>query len=231
MMDWSSSPPSIARCFPTGWRLWGRNISVALFLVALINGIGSSPRENWMMVCVRLVSCGRHDAEWCFIRCGGDLNRISLVWKSITLWRQQKRADDSASARAPKHLVDGLVIISTINRTLLSYGVAIVGAEYISGVIPRGTHQWHRFITPRELDDGLRVAGFIRGAMRLRCGGDLNRKSITLWRQKKRADDLASAWCWSSSTINRGDCGSGLYQWCYSSWQSMASVHHPARIG
>ena len=61
---------------------------------------------------------------------------------------------------------DGLVIISTINRTLLSYGVAIVGAEYISGIIPRGTHQWHRFITPRELDDGLRAAGFMVTARR-----------------------------------------------------------------
>ncbi|CAL8470929.1 g10471 [Coccomyxa elongata] len=45
----------------------------------------------------------------------------------------------------------GAVIISTINRTPASYAVAIVGAEYIAQVVPKGTHDWSRFITPDEL--------------------------------------------------------------------------------
>ena len=169
------------------------------------------------------LACGRHGAGWCFIRCGGDLNRISLVWKSITLWRQQKPADDSAPARPPKPLIDGLVIISTINRTLLSYGVAIVGAEYISGVIPRGTHQWHRFITPRELDDGLCAAGLVRTA---RCGMVLFLVALIngIGSSPRRN--------WMMVCVRLVSCGRRGAGWCYSSWHSsMASVHHPAGIG
>ena len=42
----------------------------------------------------------------------------------------------------------GSLVISTINRTSRSYAVAIIGAEQILGLLPEGTHQWDRFITP-----------------------------------------------------------------------------------
>lgn len=42
----------------------------------------------------------------------------------------------------------GSLVISTINRTYRSYAVAIIGAEQIMGLLPKGTHQWERFITP-----------------------------------------------------------------------------------
>ncbi|WP_333794695.1 bifunctional 2-polyprenyl-6-hydroxyphenol methylase/3-demethylubiquinol 3-O-methyltransferase UbiG [Hyphomicrobium sp.] len=45
----------------------------------------------------------------------------------------------------------GLLILSTINRTMKAYALAIVGAEYVLGWLPRGTHQWERFVTPDEL--------------------------------------------------------------------------------
>ncbi len=65
-----------------------------------------------------------------------------------------------ASLVAPR----GLLIIATINRTIASFALAIVGAEYVLRWIPRGTHQWEKFVTPRELeqaveDAGLRVIG------------------------------------------------------------------------
>jgi len=44
----------------------------------------------------------------------------------------------------------GLMLLSTINRTLKSYALAIVGAEYVLGWVPRGTHNWQQFITPAE---------------------------------------------------------------------------------
>jgi 2-polyprenyl-6-hydroxyphenyl methylase/3-demethylubiquinone-9 3-methyltransferase len=50
---------------------------------------------------------------------------------------------------------DGLIFIATINRTLKSFGLAIVGAEYILGWLPKGTHQWEKFITPEELENWL----------------------------------------------------------------------------
>lgn len=45
----------------------------------------------------------------------------------------------------------GLVIFSTLNRTPKSFALGIVAAEYILGLVPRGTHQWKKFIRPSEL--------------------------------------------------------------------------------
>ncbi len=56
----------------------------------------------------------------------------------------------------------GLMFVATINRTLLSYLFAIIGAEYVLRWLPRGTHRWGQFPKPRELeallaDDAFRV--------------------------------------------------------------------------
>lgn len=54
---------------------------------------------------------------------------------------------------------DGLMVVATLNRTLKSFGLAIVGAEYILGWLPRGTHKWDKFVTPNELEIALELAG------------------------------------------------------------------------
>jgi 2-polyprenyl-6-hydroxyphenyl methylase / 3-demethylubiquinone-9 3-methyltransferase len=58
----------------------------------------------------------------------------------------------------------GLMIAATINRTVKSFALAIVGAEYVLRWLPRGTHRWDRFVTPNELEiamteGGLRLTG------------------------------------------------------------------------
>jgi 2-polyprenyl-6-hydroxyphenyl methylase/3-demethylubiquinone-9 3-methyltransferase len=58
----------------------------------------------------------------------------------------------------------GMMVTATLNRTLKSFALAIVGAEYILRWLPRGTHQWDKFVTPDELEaaleqSGLRVIG------------------------------------------------------------------------
>lgn len=53
----------------------------------------------------------------------------------------------------------GLEICSTINRNPKSYAMAIFGAEVVMRWLPRGTHEWNKFITPDELFDLLRQAG------------------------------------------------------------------------
>ncbi|MEP2717976.1 bifunctional 2-polyprenyl-6-hydroxyphenol methylase/3-demethylubiquinol 3-O-methyltransferase UbiG, partial [Pseudophaeobacter sp.] len=53
----------------------------------------------------------------------------------------------------------GLEICSTINRNPKSYAVAIFGAEVVMRWLPRGTHEWHKFITPDELVELLKKAG------------------------------------------------------------------------
>ena len=45
----------------------------------------------------------------------------------------------------------GMMVVSTINRNWKSFALAIVGAEYVLRWLPRGTHQWDKFVTPDEL--------------------------------------------------------------------------------
>ena len=53
----------------------------------------------------------------------------------------------------------GLLIGATINRTLKSFALAIVGAEYVLRWLPRGTHRWDRFVTPDEFEAALERRG------------------------------------------------------------------------
>ncbi|MBV7256321.1 bifunctional 2-polyprenyl-6-hydroxyphenol methylase/3-demethylubiquinol 3-O-methyltransferase UbiG [Pacificimonas sp. WHA3] len=57
----------------------------------------------------------------------------------------------------------GLLVFSTPNRTAMSYGVMIVGAEWILRTLPRGTHDWDRFLTPEEMRRALNRAGLELG--------------------------------------------------------------------
>ena len=45
----------------------------------------------------------------------------------------------------------GLMVVSTLNRNWKSFALAIVGAEYVLRWLPRGTHEWNKFVTPDEL--------------------------------------------------------------------------------
>ncbi len=53
----------------------------------------------------------------------------------------------------------GLMLCSTINRNPKSFALAIVGAEYVMRWLPKGTHEWSKFITPEELYDLIAKAG------------------------------------------------------------------------
>jgi 2-polyprenyl-6-hydroxyphenyl methylase/3-demethylubiquinone-9 3-methyltransferase len=52
----------------------------------------------------------------------------------------------------------GLMIVATLNRTLKSFALAKVGAEYVLRWLPRGTHDWNKFIKPGEM------RGFVAGS-------------------------------------------------------------------
>lgn len=53
----------------------------------------------------------------------------------------------------------GLIFLATIDRTLKSYALAIIGAEYVLGWVPKGTHDHSKFIRPNELSGWLSAAG------------------------------------------------------------------------
>ncbi|MGD2170621.1 MAG: bifunctional 2-polyprenyl-6-hydroxyphenol methylase/3-demethylubiquinol 3-O-methyltransferase UbiG [Gammaproteobacteria bacterium] len=63
----------------------------------------------------------------------------------------------AAAARALKP--EGRLVLSTLNRNPKSFALAILGAEYLLGMLPRGTHQYRRFIKPSELASALRTRG------------------------------------------------------------------------
>ena len=62
-----------------------------------------------------------------------------------------------AAARVMKP--GGMMVVSTLNRTLKSFALAIVGAEYVLRWLPEGTHRWEQFVTPEELAAALGAAG------------------------------------------------------------------------
>jgi len=70
-------------------------------------------------------------------------------------------ADVSSFLGASAALVrpGGLMILATLNRTPKAFLLAIVGAEYLLRWLPRGTHDWRRFVRPSELARALRGAG------------------------------------------------------------------------
>jgi 2-polyprenyl-6-hydroxyphenyl methylase/3-demethylubiquinone-9 3-methyltransferase len=49
----------------------------------------------------------------------------------------------------------GIMVVATLNRNWKSFALAIVGAEYVMRWLPRGTHQWEKFVTPAELEQHL----------------------------------------------------------------------------
>lgn len=80
----------------------------------------------------------------------------------------------------PAHIVHALaqllrrgghLFVSTINRTPKAFVLAIVGAEYVLRMLPRGTHEYERFIRPSELDGWARAAGLDLAAI---CGIEYN---------------------------------------------------------
>lgn len=63
----------------------------------------------------------------------------------------------AASARMVRP--GGLMVVATLNRTMKAFALAIVGAEYVLRWLPRGTHDWKRFVRPSELEAAMRASG------------------------------------------------------------------------
>jgi len=137
-----------------------------------------------------IVCAARHAKE-------GDLAIDYRVSSVEELARKKIRYDLITALEVAEHVADmdsfvaslamllkpgGLLIMSTLNRTPQSFLLGIVAAEYILGWVPRGTHQWNKFIRPSELAEKLEaknlcvddLTGFVfnplTGAFELRKG-------------------------------------------------------------
>ena len=132
-------------------------------------------------------------------------------------------ADPLAYLTACQHLLrpGGLMICSTLNRNAKSFAMAIVGAEYVMRWLPKGTHDWKKFITPDELYDLIRRAGldpvdrkgmvvnplgwswslsardlaFVLGALMALGGDHVAAQPITLEEWRRRGLSRGRQWC------------------------------------
>ena len=92
-----------------------------------------------------------------------DLAATGASYDLVTCLEVVEHVADRASFLAALRTLvraDGLLVMSTPNRTPLSYATLIVGAERVLRTIPRGAHDWARFLTPDELVEALAGAGF-----------------------------------------------------------------------
>ena len=105
-------------------------------------------------------------------------------------------ADPAAFVALLGQLLDpgGMLFISTINRTARSLAVAKVGAEYVLRLLPRGTHDWRRFVTPAELK------GYARAA-RLRWLGASGMIFDPLARRWRMGNDLGVNYIAAMATV------------------------------
>ncbi len=81
----------------------------------------------------------------------------------VTCMEMLEHVPDPASIIGACHRLlkpGGQLFLSTLNRTPVSFAAAILGAEHLLRLLPRGTHQYARFIKPSELARDLRTAGF-----------------------------------------------------------------------
>lgn len=92
---------------------------------------------------------------------GADERRFDVVSALEVI---EHVADPGSFVAAAASLVKpgGLLLASTLNRTLKSFALAIVGAEYVLRWLEPGTHRWEQFVTPIELTGFARAAGLRR---------------------------------------------------------------------
>jgi 2-polyprenyl-6-hydroxyphenyl methylase/3-demethylubiquinone-9 3-methyltransferase len=110
-------------------------------------------------------------------RAHAEQSGVTIDYRATTaeqLAAQKERFDIVLAMEVVEHVTDvnafvstcalmvkdgGLLILATINRTMKSFALAIVGAEYILRWLPRGTHQWDKFVTVEELELAVEQAG------------------------------------------------------------------------
>jgi 2-polyprenyl-6-hydroxyphenyl methylase/3-demethylubiquinone-9 3-methyltransferase len=106
-----------------------------------------------------------------------DESGLDIDYRATTaeeLAAKKERFDVVLAMEVVEHVVDvptfvktctsmvkpgGLLFAATLNRTMKSFALAIVGAEYILRWLPRGTHQWDKFVTPDELEAAIEAGG------------------------------------------------------------------------
>jgi 2-polyprenyl-6-hydroxyphenyl methylase/3-demethylubiquinone-9 3-methyltransferase len=129
----------------SGARVLGIDLSQAVLDVAELHAIEAKVAAEYRLIAVEELA-QQQPATFDLVTCMEMLEHVP---------------DPAASVAALSALAKpgGNIIVSTLNRNPLAFAVAIVGAEYIARVLPRGTHEYLKFIRPSELARWGRAAG------------------------------------------------------------------------
>ncbi len=116
-----------------------------LLKIAKLHGLESSVQVDYRLTSIESLAAGE-----------------PACYDAITCMEMLEHVPDPASvvsACATLLKPGGRLFVSTLNRTPAAFALAIVGAEYIARLLPKGTHQYRDFIKPSELGAWLRASG------------------------------------------------------------------------
>lgn len=128
-----------------GAQVTALDLAPELVKVARLHGLESGVKVDYRLQSVESLAAempGQFDAITCMEMLEHVPDPGSIIRACATLLRP-----------------GGRLFLSTLNRTPAAFALAIVGAEYVAGVLPKGTHQYRDFIKPSELGAWLRAAG------------------------------------------------------------------------
>ncbi|KLJ02081.1 bifunctional 2-polyprenyl-6-hydroxyphenol methylase/3-demethylubiquinol 3-O-methyltransferase UbiG [Luteimonas sp. FCS-9] len=128
-----------------GAKVTGIDLAEDLVKVARLHGLESGVQADYRVQSVEALAAER-PASYDVVTCMEMLEHVP---------------DPAAILRACATLLrpGGHLFVSTLNRTPAAFALAIVGAEYVARLLPRGTHRYESFIRPSELAGWLREAG------------------------------------------------------------------------
>src|SRR6202451_2071672 len=154
-IGWGGGAGGRARC---GERWGGRGPNVV--------GVDPAPAA---------IEAARHHAEETGARLAYRMGTVEELAEEPRRFKVVSAMEVIEHAADPKRFVaaaaslvkpGGLLLVSTLNRTLRSFALAIVGAEYVLRWLEPGTHRWEQFVTPLELTGFARAAGLRRVSLR-----------------------------------------------------------------
>ena len=127
---------------------------------AIVTGIDMAPAPL-QVAKLHLKETG-HQVDYQQITAEQMADKHAGVYDIVTCMEMLEHVPDPASviqASAKLLKPGGMTFLSTINRNPKSFAMAIVGAEYILNILPKGTHEYAKFIRPSELASWCRAAG------------------------------------------------------------------------
>jgi 2-polyprenyl-6-hydroxyphenyl methylase/3-demethylubiquinone-9 3-methyltransferase len=130
-----------------GAHVTGIDMGEAPLSVAKLHGLESGINVDYQQITVeQLAGDPQHAGQYDLVACLEMLEHVP---------------DPGSVVKACADLLKpgGHLFVSTINRNPKSFLFAIIGAEYVLRLLPKGTHEWQKFIRPSEMSDHLRHAG------------------------------------------------------------------------